>query len=933
MKIKEEKNTMNEYHETNQVEKIVKISGSEGGNDMAGQILSFDWAKTPLGPIDQWPKSLRSAVNLILPSVTPFVILWGHEGIFIYNDAYSVYAGKEHSLLLGSKCEEAWPEVADFIRSVLQSCLSGESISYKKHPFIVYRNGIPEEIWVDLDCSPILGDDGKPSGVLIIHNEITHHILAEQGKKYAEDRFEVAMDAAGMVGTWDWHLPYDIVYSDPRFASLFSVTPEKGMRGAPMSDYTVGIHPEDRKRVEQAMESAIVNQEKYNEEYRLQGPDGTIRWIITRGQCLYDHNNKPTRFSGVAVDITDRKTMEEVLQESKDRFTSIFNQSSAGIAQTNLDGRFTLVNDRYCQIVDRTREELYQTTIYDITHPDDLKKNKPLLQRTIKHGIPFKIEKRYVRPNKTIVWVDINVSSVRNSQDDPLYILGVCQDVTKRKQAEKALAFQNKINTILTTNATVGLFMLDANGRTTFANPAAEKMTGYSLKEMEGVVLHDLVHHLHPDGTPFSMETCTIGKTIFTLGKIVNHEDVFIRKDGSFFPVLCSASSIVDDNKIVGFILEVQDITKRKQAEQAIKESEERFRIMADAAPNFVWALNPDTSLKYANKYALEFLGISLEKFIADNWIPYIHPEDVEITIRTVISAVRKRTRFKVEHRLLRHDGNYLWILTQGAPSYYPDEKIHGYIGSSIDISDRKETEKKLELQNEQLTRINNDLDNFIYTASHDLKAPISNIEGLVYVLNQSLNNEDKANKEIKGLIEMINRSVERFKATIKDLTEVAKVQNNVEEDLSELSFKEMLKEVKLNIKTDIQSSNALIKEDFSKAATIYFSKKNLRSILYNLISNALKYRSSERRVEVRITTSIPDKNHLLLTVQDNGLGIKEEDKGKVFTMFKRLHQHVEGTGIGLAIVKKIIDNNGGKIEIESTEGKGTTFKMFFRTS
>ena len=154
-------------------------------------------------------------------------------------------------------------------------------------------------------------------------------------------------------------------------------------------------------------------------------------------------------------------------------------------------------------------------------------------------------------------------------------------------------------------------------------------------------------------------------------------------------------------------------------------------------------------------------------------------------------------------------------------------------------------------------------------------------------------------------MIDMIYLSIERFKNTIKDLTEVAKVQNDEGEDRSEIAFGEMMEEVTLNIKKEIDEANAEIKTDFSAAPHIYFSRKNLRSVFYNLLSNAVKYRSPDRPVAVSVTSEVPDDDHILLCVQDNGLGIKSEDKHKVFTMFKRLHQHVEGTGIGLAIVKK----------------------------
>ena len=197
-------------------------------------------------------------------------------------------------------------------------------------------------------------------------------------------------------------------------------------------------------------------------------------------------------------------------------------------------------------------------------------------------------------------------------------------------------------------------------------------------------------------------------------------------------------------------------------------------------------------------------------------------------------------------------------------------------------------------------------------------------------VLQNNLGPENQQNPKIEVVMNMMHQSIDRFKAAIKDLTEVAKIENSKEEEVSEVDFQEILEEVMMNIKSQIEEANAAISVDFAKAANIRFARKNLRSIFYNLVSNAIKYRSPERQVEIKIS-AVPEGEYVVLTVQDNGLGIKETDKPKVFSMFKRLHQHVEGTGVGMSIVKRIIENNGGRIELESEFGEGSTFKVYFK--
>jgi two-component system, sensor histidine kinase and response regulator len=241
-----------------------------------------------------------------------------------------------------------------------------------------------------------------------------------------------------------------------------------------------------------------------------------------------------------------------------------------------------------------------------------------------------------------------------------------------------------------------------------------------------------------------------------------------------------------------------------------------------------------------------------------------------------------------------------------------------------------QELEERVKERTKELTRVNKDLDNFVYTASHDLKAPINNIEGLMKALHETLQEKSLELSDVTPILNMINDSVRRFKNTLLDLTEVAKVQYEEADGKDKAHFKEILDDVKLNIKDLIKGYEATIVDNFSEAPEMLFSKKNLRSIIYNLVSNSIKYSSPNRKPEVKISTS-PTEEGVLLTVQDNGLGLKKEDQGKIFDMFKRLHSHVDGTGVGLAIVKRIVDNCDGRIEFESELGKGSVFRIYLK--
>lgn len=237
---------------------------------------------------------------------------------------------------------------------------------------------------------------------------------------------------------------------------------------------------------------------------------------------------------------------------------------------------------------------------------------------------------------------------------------------------------------------------------------------------------------------------------------------------------------------------------------------------------------------------------------------------------------------------------------------------------------------EELSQSNQQLIRINSDLDNFIYTASHDLKAPITNIEGLLQVLLRSLSSESLADERTQHITGMMQSSIDRFKKTLTNLTDIIKLQKENSQGATFVSFSETIEEVILDMEQLIQSSNASIETNIEGCSSIHFSQNNLRSIVYNLLSNAIKYRSPERNPLVQVNCRQTDE-YSIISVQDNGLGMHLSDTPKIFNMFKRLHVHVEGTGIGLYMIKKIIDNAGGKIEVESKVGEGSTFKVYLK--
>ncbi|MCC9168616.1 PAS domain-containing sensor histidine kinase [Pontibacter harenae] len=395
----------------------------------------------------------------------------------------------------------------------------------------------------------------------------------------------------------------------------------------------------------------------------------------------------------------------------------------------------------------------------------------------------------------------------------------------------------------------------------------------------------------------------------------------------------------------------VYDVTEQVKARKAVEESSSQFLFMANAMPQKVWMSKANGDADYFNQKWLDYTGLSTDELKGWGWSSMIHPDDLEENKKRWQHSVATGERYELEQRIKRKDGEYRWHLSRALAHRDDQDAIIMWVGTSTDIHDNKLAEKELkyltqeltaanasvqasnehlEAVNKQLTHINSDLDNFIYTASHDLRAPITNIERLMEELFLELPEESLRQTNVELIIDMMQGAVDRFKKTITNLTEITKLQK--EENTAETKIKVLavVEEVLLDMEHLIYESGTQVEKELRYCSAVSFSEKNMRSIVYNLFSNAIKYSHPDRVPVVKVGCN-EEGEFLVLTVKDNGLGMNESQQEKLFSMFRRFHDHVEGSGVGLYMVKRIVDNAGGKIEVESELGEGTMFRVYFR--
>jgi PAS domain S-box-containing protein len=308
-----------------------------------------------------------------------------------------------------------------------------------------------------------------------------HGGAAEAALRASEERLRIAQ-AAGGVGTFEYIPEGERMLVSPEFCRIWGV---EIVEEAPIGFFMALIHPDDHDRVNATHdEGAETGLDPI--EYRIVRPDtGEIRWLARRGEPIRDPATGLVRWYGVVFDITDRKTAEESLKEREGQLSAFIDQATAGFAQVDLDGRFTLVNDRFCQIAGRSREELLTLKMQEITHPEDLPGNIPKFDRAVREGTPFSHEKRYVRPDGSVIWVNNSVSVVRRPSGEPYGILAVSIDVTERRRAEAAVRENEARLRALTDNLPGGMVYQVSTGRDgserrfLFVSQSCEKLTGY----------------------------------------------------------------------------------------------------------------------------------------------------------------------------------------------------------------------------------------------------------------------------------------------------------------------------------------------------------------------------------------------------------------------------------------------------------------------
>ncbi|MGB3759679.1 MAG: PAS domain S-box protein [Rivularia sp. (in: cyanobacteria)] len=532
-------------------------------------------------------------------------------------------------------------------------------------------------------------------------------------------------------------------------------------------------------------------------------------------------------------------------------------------------------------------------------------------------------------------------TAVKDSQGNVFGFLKLIRDVSSRKQAEVALRDSEQRFRNLYLRTPVMLHSMDKDGQILdVSNHWLDKL-GY---ERQKVIGKKFINFLTSESRSYAQD---ILPEFFRNGSCWSIPYQFVCKNGEVIDTLLSAIADKDeDGNIIRTLAVTIDVTERKKAEAALRESEARFKTMADSAPVLIWMSDANHKGVFFNKTWLEFTGVSLEQQLGDGWLQSVHIDDQHICY---IEFCSESQTIEIQFRIQGVDSQYYWMLGRQVARFNSQGEVIGYIGSCIDITEIKNAKEQLYRANYQLEKstiqlsrakelaesINQAKSSFIAHMSHELRTPLNGILGFAQILQA----DDTLSKEQLQKIDTIHQSGEHLLTLLNDILNLSKIEaNQLELELKDISFPLFIDKINYIIKVRAQQKKIGFNYQALSPlpAVIKGDETRLRQVLLNLLGNAVKF-TDKGEVNFSISnlgkceeSTQSNKDYIIrFKIEDTGIGILPEKVNEIFFPFHQLTQDDsinEGSGLGLTISQKIVNLMGGEIIVESNPGKGSTF-------
>jgi PAS domain S-box-containing protein len=820
--------------------------------------------------------------------------------------------------IVGRSHYDIFPELPDRWKQIHQRCLAGAVEMCQEDPFPRADGSID---WVRWEIHPWRTNSGDIGGIIIFSEVITERKNAELALSAASQQVSSILESitdAFIAINAQWRYTY------------VNATAEKLLsrsRNDLLGRSIWELFPAD-------IES---NSRVYQEFHRVVNEQVSVKFEeFSPSLQMYVEVSAYPAADGLTAywsDISDRKRTEEELRQ-KNAILSVINESApTPIFVKDREGRIIYANPATLDVLRKPASEVIGWRDRDLYAVAELGAAVSENDRRIMESGQTEIVEESPDGIRTFLGMK---APYRNEAGEVIGLIGISNDITNRKRAEVAMQEQTKLLQVIIDSIGDGLILANQQGEFVLFNRAAVGMFGQLTNEKSSSEWSSTYGLFLADKkTLFPDNELPLARAI--KGEYVNDVEVFVRReDAEDRWVSISGYPVVDTiREITGGVIVCRDITERKQALSALKESEERFRNMANNAPFMVWVTDSTGYCTFLSETWYEFTAQTEETGLGFGWVNALHPEDREYAMKVFLAANERQEAYRVEFRVRRSDGGYSWALDVAAPRFTESGQFEGFIGSAIDITERKqvETERDMVLQLEQTARAeaeraNRIKDEFLAVLSHELRSPLNPILGWSQLLQSG---KLSAAKTVQAL-ETIERNARLQSQLIEDLLDVSRILqgklrlnvapvNIATIILSALETVQLAAEAKkIQIQTILNPDIGLVVGDTGR----------LQQIVWNLLSNAVKFTPEGGRVEVRLAQI---EHQVQIQVSDTGKGIIPDFLPYVFEHFRQedgaTTRKFGGLGLGLAIVRQLIELHGGRVFAESPgEGQGATFTV-----
>jgi PAS domain S-box-containing protein len=623
-----------------------------------------------------------------------------------------------------------------------------------------------------------------------------------------------------------------------------------------------------------------------------------------------------SRLIVMVQDITYRKRAEEELRRSEERFRLLVQHASDMIAVVRRDGSIGYVSPACERILGYRSEEMAGSSVLEHVHPDDRQRMTERFARILERpGAGRPVEFRALRAGGGVRYLEALVNNLLDRPGVEGIVINV-RDVTGRRQVEERLRRSEERFRRVVEGAVDTLIVHDIEGRIVECNGEACRSLGYTREELLQLHVSDVEAGYMPPKIKEIWRSLPPGEPQTFPG-------VHRRKDGTTFPVEARVG-VYEAGEEPLIMAIARDVTERRRAEEAIKASEARLAAAQRIAHLGSWEYVLDEDRARWSDELYRIFGFAPQEFVPgyEMFFDYVHPGDRRSVRKEAIKTLREGGRSSIGYRIVRKDGEVRSVHTEYEVVRDASGRPVKMVGTVQDITERKQAEEELKRRAEELERSNAELERFAYVASHDLQEPLRMVSSYTQLLARRY--QGKLDEDADEFIGYAVDGATRMQALINDLLAYSRVGTRGRE-FRPADCEAVFQAALANLRVAVEESGARVEN--GPLPTVMGDRTQLLQLFQNLIGNAMKFRRKGVTPEVRVEVERRG-GEWLFSVHDNGIGIDPRYAERVFVIFQRLHGREEypGTGIGLALCKRIVERHGGKMWVRSEPGEGSTF-------